>query len=214
MAIKILIVDDHHMFLEGISALLNDHDTIKIVSRAESGNDALTKLSEDSEVDVLISDLSMPDMDGFDLCEQIKKLYPDIKVLMLSMHSDSSSIKKAIRAGARGYILKNTGHDELIKAITTLYEGGTYYSDRVKDNLVADISGEEEKCIHEEVRLTKREEEVLKLIAMEYTSQMIAEELFISFHTVESHRKNLMKKLRTNNLGGLIKYAIKNGYAE
>lgn len=209
-----MIVDDHHMFLEGISSLLSDHDLIKIVNKAEDGVDALAKLSVDTSVDVLITDLSMPDIDGFDLCRTISIKYPNIKMLMLSMHSDSTSIKKAIKAGARGYILKNTGHDELIKAITKLHAGETYYSNQVKDKLVADIAGNESKDLHNEVRLTKREKEVLKLIAMEYTSQMIASELFISFHTVESHRKNLMKKLSTNNLAGLIKYALKKGYVD
>lgn len=214
MDIRVVIVDDHHMFLEGISSLLSDHESIKIVERADSGIDALKKLSQNSEVDLLITDLSMPDLDGFELCAKIKSAYPDIKVLMLSMHSDSASIKKAIKAGANGYILKNTGHNELIKAITTLYDGENYFSGPVKDKLVADIAGNETQDLHEEVKLTKREVEVLKLIAMEYTSQMISEELFISFHTVESHRKNLMKKLSTNNLGGLIKYALKKGYVD
>ncbi len=209
--INIMIVDDHHMFLEGISSLLNDHDGISVVERANDGSEALAKLAERDDIDVLITDLSMPDVDGFELCDKISTLYPQINILTLSMHSDSTSIKKAIKSGAKGYILKNTGHEQLIEAVVKLSQGENYYSDTVKDNLLAGITGDEPEGLHEGAKLTKREIEILKLIASEYTTQRIADELFISFHTVESHRKNIMRKLNVNNMAGLIRYAIKSG---
>ncbi len=214
LGIKVMIVDDHYMFLEGISSLLNDFDEISIVETASDGVDALAKLSVKNEIDVLITDLSMPEINGFELCNAISKKYPHINILTLSMHSDGNSINKAIKSGAKGYVLKNTDHEELIKAITALANGKTYYSDQVKNNLMDKLGGRESEDLYDEIKLTKREIEVLTLIALEYTTQMIAHKLFISFHTVESHRKNLMRKLKINNLAGLIKYAIKKGLVD
>jgi len=208
--IKVMIVDDHHMFLEGITALLDGREDIHIVAQATSGDDALQKLKE-MRVDVLITDLSMKDVNGFELCEEVTSTYPYINVLALSMHGDSTSIKKAIKSGVNGYILKNTSHEQLIYAIEQVANGQTYYSETVKDTLVAGIAGNEKEDIYTNVKLTKREVEILKLIVAEYTTQQIADELFISFHTVESHRKNTMRKLGVNNMAGLIKYAIREG---
>ncbi|ELR69213.1 two component transcriptional regulator, LuxR family [Fulvivirga imtechensis AK7] len=212
--INIMIVDDHKMFLDGITSLLKEHSGFNIVASAKDGNEALTKLTVNNSIDVLITDISMPDLDGEALCKEVKRKYPDINILALSMHSDSKSIKKVLRNGASGYILKNTGQEELIEAIQQVAQGQTYFSEKVKNNIMAGMTGTEEDDDYQKIRLTKREVEILKLIASEYTTNQIADKLFISLHTVESHRKNIMRKTKAKNMAGLIKYAVKEGIVE
>ena len=212
--INIMIVDDHKMFLDGITSLLKEHSGFNIVASAKDGNEALTKLIDNNDVDVLITDISMPCLDGEELCKEVKNKYPNINILALSMHSDSKSIKKVLKNGATGYILKNTGQEELIEAIQHVAQGQTYFSEKVKNNIMAGITGTEEDDDYQKIRLTKREIEILKLIASEFTTNQIADKLFISLHTVESHRKNIMRKTKAKNMAGLIKYAVKEGIVE
>ncbi|GAA0891044.1 response regulator transcription factor [Fulvivirga kasyanovii] len=212
--IELMIVDDHKLFLDGIVSLLKDYPRISIVACASDGEQALELLTQNSDIDVLITDISMPNLNGEELCKEVKKKYPDVHILALSMHSDSKSIKKVLKNGATGYILKNTGKNELIEAIEHVANGQTYFSESVKNNIMAGITGLEESDEHATVRLTKREIEILKLIASEYTTNQIADTLFISLHTVESHRKNIMRKTKAKNMAGLIKYAVKAGIVE
>lgn len=211
---NIMIVDDHRMFLDGVTSLLKEHPEFNIIAIAKDGQEALIKLGIRNDVNVLITDISMPNMDGEELCREVKKKYPHINILALSMHSDSKSIKKILKNGATGYILKNTGKEELIEAIQHVANGVTYFSEKVKNNIMAGISGKEEEDEHQKVQLTKREIEILNLIAAEYTTNQIADKLFISLHTVESHRKNIMRKTKAKNMAGLIKYAVKEGISE
>lgn len=212
--IKLIIVDDHKLFLDGVVSLLKDYPKIAIEACASDGEQALNLLQKNSDIDVLITDISMPNLNGEELCKEVKKRYPHVQILALSMHSDSKSIKRIIKNGATGYILKNTGTDELIEAIEHVSAGQTYFSESVKNNVMAGMAGTEESDENQRVRLTKREVEILKLIAAEYTTNQIADTLFISLHTVESHRKNIMRKTKAKNMAGLIKYAVKNGIAE
>ena len=211
--INLLIVDDHKIFLDGITSLLKDYENINVCDQAKDGEEALAKLKNLSNIDVLITDISMPKLNGEELCKIVKKSYPQVNILALSMHSDSAHIKKLLKNGATGYILKNTGKEELIEAISTVAQGKTYFSENVKNSIMAGMAGIEDDDA-ENIKLTKREVEILKLITEEYTTNQIADTLFISLHTVESHRKNIMKKTKAKNMAGLIKHAIKIGIIE
>jgi two-component system, NarL family, nitrate/nitrite response regulator NarL len=206
--IKIAIVDDHRIFLDGISSLLESDTNITVKFTSVNAVDALSELAKDADLDVVLSDISMDKMSGEELCVSIKKKYPQIAVLMLSMHKDIDIVKRVLSAGASGYILKNTDKKELISAIETIASGDTYYSESVQKDLIKSITDDKGKKASGKELLSTREIEVIKLIASEYTTQETADELFISPHTVESHRKNILRKTNARNMAGLIRYAI------
>ncbi len=211
--VRIMVVDDHKMFLEGIVSLLKGDEAVEVVTTAKDGLDALKFLKNNQNIDVLITDISMPQLDGSELSKKIHRLYPHINILVLSMHSTGKTISQLLKNGATGYILKNTGKEELIEAIHTVAKGETFFSNEVKNNVMNSMMGNE-KTTSIEVKLTRREVEIIRLIASEFTTQEIADKLYISLHTVESHRKNIMRKVDVRNLAGLIKYAIKVGLTE
>jgi DNA-binding NarL/FixJ family response regulator len=211
--IKIAIVDDHKIFLDGISSLLKSNTNIVVKFTSISASDALTRIAANPDLDIVLSDISMDEIDGEELCFRIKKLYPQIAVLILSMHKDIEIVKKVLKAGASGYILKNTDQKELITAIKTIAIGDAYYSESIKKDLIESITSEKKKKASSEELLTRREIEVVRLIAAEHTTQEIADQLFISPHTVESHRKNTLRKTNARNIAGLIKYAIEHKIA-
>lgn len=204
---RLLIVDDHQMLLDGIRALLQDVPNFQIVAEAFNGLQALEQLSK-HEVDIVLTDISMPDMNGIELTKNIKKDYPNIKVLALSMFSEQQTIREMVDAGISGYILKNTGKQELVGALTKIASGGIFFGDEVTNEMMRMMTQpekeQEKKAI---VNLTFREREILKLIAKEYSNIQIANELFISERTVETHRKNIFRKTNTKSIVGLIKYA-------
>ena len=207
LAARLLIVDDHQMLLDGIRALLQDVPNFQIVAEAHNGNQALEELKK-TPVDIVVTDISMPDMNGIELTQKIKSEYPEIKVLTLSMFSEKQTIREMVDAGVSGYILKNTGKEELVGALTKIAAGGIYFGDEVTNEMMrmmSDNDREHEKKIA--VTLTFREKEILKLIAKEYSNVQIAAELFISERTVETHRKNIFRKTNTKSIVGLIKYA-------
>jgi DNA-binding NarL/FixJ family response regulator len=206
--IRILIADDHQMFIEGIKALLRKEPHMHFVGEANDGLEALNLL-EKTVVDVLITDISMPGMDGIALTQTVKQRWPEIKVLVVSMHNDPAVIGEILLAEAEGYILKNTGKAELIEAIHQLMNDGTHYSPVVLATLMrkAKHQVQADDALRE---LTERELEVLKLIVQEFSTADIAEKLFISPRTVDSHRKNIMSKTQSRTLVGLIKFAFRN----
>ncbi len=210
--IKILIVDDHLMFLEGLKSLLHDEKTIEIIGVASNGQEALDLLAQHN-VNIVITDISMPEIDGFELISTIKKKYPHVSTLVLSMHSESRIISKLIKQNVNGYLLKNAEKEELLKAISLLANGENYFSEEVK-KIFVESSFSRNKKSDFVPELSRREKEVLKLIVEEFTAKEIAEELFISQHTVESHRKNIFSKLNVKNVAGLVKYAIENDLLE
>ncbi len=205
---KVIIADDHPLYLEGMVTLLENMNEVEIVGKVANGQAAIN-LVDKEKVDIIITDISMPEMDGITLCKHIRNIYPSTNVLILTMHGDNNVIKRALKSGAKGYVLKNSGKEELSKAISAISKGEIYISEEVKNkymrSLMPTIKGTEEQ-----VHITKREQEILKLIANELTMQEIAEKLFISHHTVVTHRKNLIHKLNVRNTAGLIKYAIHN----
>lgn len=210
--IHIAIADDHQMFIDGIKSLLKGNKKIQVVSEANTG-EVLLQNMVNTPVHLILMDVNMPVMDGIETTKQVKQLYPDIKVIMLTMFGTRDYIEKLLRAGADGYILKNTGKDELITAMEKVMQGESYFSKEVTERIMEGLQGKKTEQNPMMVELTEREKDVLRLIAQELTSHEIADKLFISFHTVETHRKNLISKLQVKNIAGLVKYAVQHGLA-
>ena len=214
-AIKIVIVDDHQMFLAGICSLLQEETSVEVVDVALNGQELVGKIGS-LEVDIVVTDISMPEMDGIELCKYLKRSFPGIKILILSTHHDALTIMKCIQSEVDGYLLKNAEKQELLEALSSIMEGNNYFGQEVKkesmNNAFSAIPPSNEK--ENLSPLSRREKEVLIHISMEYTTQEIAEKLFISQNTVSTHRKNLMSKLSAKNTAGLVKYAIQHGFLE
>ncbi|MBG6131618.1 DNA-binding NarL/FixJ family response regulator [Aquimarina sp. EL_43] len=208
--VKIMIIDDHQMFIDGIKSLLRKEEYLQIVSEYLCAEDALEQLEKDT-VDIIITDISMPGMSGIELIKTIKSTYSNLKVLVLSMHNDKEVVSEIMMSEADGYILKNTGKQELIEALTRITDNGTYYSKEVLSVMVNKVK-KERKIEAETNELTDREVKVLELICQEYSSQEIADKLFIGRRTVDTHRQNILRKTKVKTIVGLIKYGIRNGF--
>lgn len=205
--IKIIIADDHYIIRDGLKAMLEKNDFCKIVGEAANGEELLELLKKTS-CDIVCTDISMPVMDGVEATKQIVKNFPKTKVMCLSMHEEAGFIKKMMEAGAMGYVFKDSSKEELQTAIQAVYSGKKYFNQKLFDILLNMESAGKEVNI-----LSSREKEILKLIAEEYTNPEIAEKLFLSVRTVDTHRQNLIQKLDVKNTAGLVKYAIKSGLA-
>jgi len=198
---SILLVDDHRIFLEGLKNLIQDPFHVK--HTANSGKEAL-ELIKSSEFDVMITDYEMPGINGLELVKAVRATQPEIKIIVLSQHDDPSVVKELLRIGVQGYLLKNNTYKNLTEALEKVMEGKRFLSDEIAELLI-NTPEEEDKGV-----LTSREIEILRLVAKEFNSRQIAEILFISERTVETHRKNILKKTGSSNLVGLIKYAYAN----
>lgn len=206
--IKLFILDDHQMLIDGIKALLKNEPAYTIIGEASSGIIAFDLIKK-SQPDIILSDISMPEMSGVEFTRELKKLHPHIKVLALSMFGEKSTISEMLDAGASGYILKNTGKDELINALQKIASGGMFFSDEVSAEMMKAFSERGQKKEEEsKVYFTDREKEIIQLIAKEYSNAQIGEMLFISERTVETHRKNIFRKANTKSAVGLIKFAF------
>jgi DNA-binding NarL/FixJ family response regulator len=205
---NILIVDDHQMFIDGLKSLLRKQETFVVVAEALNGQEALAVI-EKQQIDIILSDISMPLMTGIELTKIVKQIHPEIKVIIISMHNDSSVVTEIINSEAEGYILKNTGKKELFDALTKVANNGTYYSSDVLSVMMQTMKIEK-KSTDEIKQLSEREIEILKLIVEEFSSEQIAEKLFISKRTVDTHRINILSKTNSKTLVGLIKYAVRN----
>jgi two-component system nitrate/nitrite response regulator NarL len=201
--LKIYIVDDHQMLIDGLKALLADEKTMSLVGENTSAKLALKEIGE-YRPDIVLTDINMPEMDGIELTREIKKQQPEIKVIALSMYGERETISDMLKAGVSAYILKNTGKQELLKAIDKVASGGTFFSDEVSAEMMRVYPEQAAK----EIALSQREIEVIELIAKEYTNARIAEALFISERTVETHRKNIFRKTETKSVLGLLKYCV------
>jgi DNA-binding NarL/FixJ family response regulator len=200
--IKVYIVDDHSVVVEGVYALLQNEKDIEVTGFANNGQNCLTHFTNHT-ADIILMDISLPDMSGIDLCKVIKKNYPGIMVLALSTFNQGSYIKNMMESGASGYLLKNTGKEEMIEAIKTVCKGNTYLSFETGKELQASLQENNEVPL-----LTKREKEILAHIANGLTNLQIAETLFLSIDTINSHRKSLHSKLNVKNTAMLIRYAV------
>lgn len=203
--LQIMIVDDHQMFIDGIKLLLETEKHIEIVAEANDGQQALDFLAH-TNPQLIITDVSMPVLSGIEFTRQAKVLYPHIKILVLTMFNDKGIINELIEAEADGYILKNTGKRELLNAIDRIISNGAYFCNEAIPLLSK--KSQHNSCVNESSKLTPREEEIIRLICREYSTPEIAEKLCISPYTVDTHRKNILKKTNTKTLVGLIKYAV------
>jgi DNA-binding NarL/FixJ family response regulator len=208
---NILIVDDHQLVIDGLKSMLANEKNYVIKGEALNGQQALEMItSKPEEYQLVVTDITMPLMSGIELCKIVKEQFAHIKVLILSMHNSITIVKDALNAEADGYMLKNTGQDEFIKAIERVLGDGTYFSQDILPIILNLFQKEKKETLKN--ALSQREKEVLELIVQEYTSKEIAEKLFISKQTVDTHRINIMQKTDCKTLVGLIKYAIQSGY--
>ncbi len=208
-AIKLMIVDDHEIFRSGLAALLKGVNGFDIIAVAGNGEEAI-ELVQNQQPDVIVMDVKMPILDGVGACLQMVNANPGVGVLALSWNQDRTEVVNMVRAGARGYIVKDAAPSELITAIKALAQGGSYFSKEVSVTLLGELENSNGKKnngngIHT-TPLTVRELEILEFISNEYTNKEIADELFISPRTVETHRRNLIQKLKVKNTVGLVKY--------
>lgn len=208
--LKIVIVDDHQMFLDGIKSLLKKEKKIHFVYESLNAEDALEFIRKNNNIDMLITDISMPGMSGTELTKIIKHEFPHIKVLVLTMFNNPAIINDILQAEAEGYILKNTGKQELLAAIDKIMDNGTFYSNEVMNLMINHNRKKTTLSTEKKEELTPRELEILKLVCEELTTADIAEKLFISPRTVDTHRKNILEKSKSKTIVGLIKYAFEN----
>ncbi len=202
--IKLILADDHPLIRAGFRSLLGRNKAFEIVGEAETGKELLLLASEKAP-DIILVDITIPVINGLDAMVQLKKINPNLKFIILTMHDEAGYVIKALKNGAHGYLLKNIEIAELEKAIQTVYEGGKYFSPFVT-NILAESVNKQTVIDHEEITL--REKEVLNLVADGQSTKQIAAKLKISIRTVESHRLNMLKKLEVNNSSELIKKAI------
>ena len=206
--VKTILVDDHPIVMEGIEMLLLEIPEIQLLGKFTNGKSAQEFLSV-TAVDLIITDISMPELDGLQLTKWVKQNHPETKVIILSMHDNDHYVQEIILADAEGYLLKENTSEELVNAVNRVLDDGIYYSDQIVGKLRSNFQLQNKK--HEILQsLSERELDVLQLIIQELTTQEIADKLFISRHTVESHKKNLFKKTDQNSLVGLVKFSISN----
>ncbi|OYQ44326.1 hypothetical protein CHU92_02580 [Flavobacterium cyanobacteriorum] len=206
--INIAIVDDHSLFLEGLSSILKDVDNFKILITASSAKEFLNQPNL-ATIDVLISDISMPEMDGIALSQMIKKQFPTIKILIVSMHEETQIIKALIKMKIDGYLFKNADKELLVSAITTVAQGNLFFSEAIKNKLIFTNEEEDEPSTKSILpKLSSREKEILELIAKGLTINQIADTLFISHHTVVSHKQKLFYKFNVDKITSLVKKAL------
>ena len=209
--IKYAIADDHKIFRRGIISALADTPELKLVLEAENGKELISALPK-NKPDVILLDLKMPEMDGIETAQQIRKSDNDVKIIVISMYDDEKYVIHLMEIGANGYLLKNAEPEEIRTAIFTAYENGYYFNDFVNKALLKKITHRTQvkPVFNKNIELTDREQEVLKLICQEHTATEIANLIFLSPRTVEGIRTKLLEKIGVKNTAGLVMYAVKN----
>jgi two-component system, NarL family, nitrate/nitrite response regulator NarL len=205
VAIRVLLVDDHRMVLEGLRLLLQPLPHIQVVGTCASAAEALAAVAAEVP-DVVLLDLNLPDQPGSAVCRQLTSTYPSIKVLVLTTLNEKSMVQRLMQDGAAGYVLKNASPEELAEAVSRVHAGRKYFSDEVQELLLQPTPPTPTVPA-----LTRREKEILPLIAQGLTSQAIADQLFLSALTVETHRRNILAKFEVNNTAALIRLAVEHG---
>lgn len=207
--IRLFLVDDHKMIRDALETYLADNEDFEVINQANHGEEALQKIRENSDFEVLLTDMVMPQMDGIELVKRLKQENYNFKVIVLTMMSEIQHIKKMLNYGVNGYVLKTASQAEIIQAIQKVNAGETYYSAQVTNAIMDHLRGDRSSSkVSMEVPLTKREKEVLHLIVKEYSNKEIAEKLFISVRTVEAHKRNLLEKTGHKNMAGLAIWAV------
>lgn len=207
--IKIAIVDDHAVVIDGLRNMLAAYPDLEIVYTSQSGISLLENLPS-FKPDILLMDIQMPEINGIDLCKQVTRQYPEVNIIVFSSFDDSSYVRQVFRAGAKGYLLKNAEKEAIVKAVESVLAGEEVIDESIKKILLQEsITGQRRSIF--DIPLTKRETEILKLVADGLSNQEIADQLYISLRTVETHRLNLNQKLGAKNTAGLVKEALRRG---
>lgn len=205
--IRILLADDHKVLLDGFVSILDKDENIEVVATAQNGKEVLQLLGE-QEVDIVLLDINMPELNGVETCKKIAKDFPDVKVIALSMYKQQSYVNRMKVNGAKGYLLKDDSAEEIVKAIHTVHEGKDYYSSQVMAILNSQNLSRQDLIVES---ITRREKEVLELISQGMSSRLISEKLFVSYYTIETHRKSLLLKFDAKNTAELVKVALEIG---
>jgi len=213
--VKLLVADDHKIFRQGIKKLLEEEPDLQVVGEAADGREAVKKATE-LKPDVILMDIAMANLNGLEATKQIKKVLPDVKVIMLTMHKNEEYVLQSFQAGASGYILKEGAVEELVSAIRSIHQDKSVLSPTISKTLIDAYLRKMETGKTETPfdLLTDREREVLQLIAEGYTNREVAKSLFISVKTVEAHRAHIMQKLNIHEIARLVKYAIQKGLVD
>ncbi|KAF2516994.1 response regulator [Flavobacterium foetidum] len=210
--IKIHLADDHQVLLDGLTNLLQTVSNFEVVGQSVDGGNIYEDVTKNN-ADILILDISMPNKDGIETLKEFKENNSPCKVIILSSYEDLKIIKEVMKLGAKGYLTKKCAGENIIEAIEAVYKGEEYFSDTVREKIFNSFMGNHPKmnqnALNDNPLLSPREIEIITLISLEYSGTEISEKLYISSHTVESHRKNLMKKLNVKSTIGLVKYALK-----
>jgi DNA-binding NarL/FixJ family response regulator len=210
--IKIVLADDHRIFRKGLKALLSEKESIEVLAEADNGDEAL-KMARKYNPGIVIMDIGMPKMDGIEAARQIRERLPEIEVIILSMHAKKAYIDQVLKAGAKGYVLKDSDEENLIAAIHTVHNGGYYLDSPIADQVLSDyFRGKTKRELKEQSDpLSEREKEVLRLLAEGHSNQEVADILCISRKTVENHRAHIVRKTGVQGQVGLTKYAARIG---
>lgn len=209
--IKLLIADDHQMILDGLKVLLDQVDRFEVVGEASNGQEVIEMVKKAEELDIIVLDINMPEKDGIEVTTELKKSYPEIKILIVTMYNRKEFVKSLMETGVDGYILKNAGRDELVNAIDSLSKGEPYYGKEITKTIMKSYQKERVFDSPMDIDVSEREKDIIRLIADGLSTQEIGEKLFLSTHTINTHRKNILSKLNVKNSAGVIRYGIQTG---
>ncbi len=213
MKTKVLIADDHPLIAEGVQKTIDQSDRYEVVRVVENGQLVLDFL-EDHDVDIILLDIEMPVMNGIECARKVLNENPDQKIAILSLHQDIYTVKKVHESGIKGYMLKTIPPQELLHALNTIERGGRHFDPAIIEKLLDGKKGKNESRFDEQKglisELTEREREIIKLICQGLSTKEIADQIFVSFKTVDSHRTNIMRKLNLNNVVSLVRFALEN----
>ena len=210
--IKIILADDHRIFRKGLKSLLSEKKNIEVLAEADNGDEAL-EAAKKYKPEIVVMDIAMPKMDGIEATRQIRERFPDTEVVILSMHAKKAYIDQVLKAGAKGYVLKDSDEENLLSAIDTVHNGGYYLDSPIADQVLSDyFRGKSKRELKKQSDpLSEREREVLRLLAEGHSNQEVADTLYISRKTVENHRANIVRKTGIQGQVGLTKYAARIG---
>jgi DNA-binding NarL/FixJ family response regulator len=214
--IKVLVIDDHQLIIDGIRSVLEGEPDVLFTGGANNIEQAFAQLQK-GNADVVLTDINLPGKSGIEITREIKLQYPDVKVIALTMHEDINMVRSMVEAGASGFLLKRANMNDVLDAIRIVAKDGKYLDRDVQALMMDSIGKGEEEVLDKKpdgIKLTRRELEILTLVAKEYSNEQIAEKLFISERTVETHRRNIFSKTKTRSVIGLIKYAIREGLVD